>query len=250
MAGKSYKLVGYIFDVIAAIVSLLDLSTDIIIMITWYYSERMTFFYISLSILILAQISYITVFYYNHGETFGGIKSIYNSCISLLFTIPFTPFLSFIFYIVSDKNSKLREFIDKYLICFNFEWGTHYIDLDASPQQQWLDEKLYKHLGFLLEALIEAFPQSILQLTAIVYYNEPNIISIISILISMCSVCSKLLLLLLTGEFKGWKLKLWLWLCFVVDFFSIFFIVSFAFYNPNNNNLQIYFITIRNIYIY
>ena len=80
--------------------------------------------------------------------------------------------------------------------------------------------KVFKHLGFLTEAMIEAFPQSILQLAAIVYYNEPNVISIISILISMCSVCGKLFLLGM--EAGPWLHRLYLWLTFVLDFLGIF----------------------------
>ena len=59
-------------------------------------------------------------------------------------------------------------------------------------------------MGFLIAAMIEAFPQPILQLTAIVNYNEPNWIYILSILISMSSVCSKLFLVTATAvEYRG-----------------------------------------------
>ena len=54
-----------------------------------------------------------------------------------------------------------------------------------------MEDKVFKHMGFILEAMVEAFPQAILQMTAIVYFNEPNVISIISIMISMLSVASK-----------------------------------------------------------
>ena len=84
-------------------------------------------------------------------------------------------------------------------------------------------------------------------MTALVYYNEPNWISIVSILISLSSVCSKLLLLVLQGQSHGWKFPLWIWLCFVSDFLGIFFIVSFAFYTPAIIEYQQYFLTIRSI---
>ena len=147
-----YKIIGLIFDIIAAIVSLLDLATDLIILVTWYQNDRMIFFWISLSILLLAQMSYITIFYYNHGTW----DNVCHSIISVIFTIPFAPILSFIFYIVSDKESVLRKILDsKCCLCFNFEWGENYVDTQSSPQQQYLSDKLYKHLGFLLEAMIE-----------------------------------------------------------------------------------------------
>ena len=87
---------------------------------------------------------------------------------------------------------------------------------------------------------------SILQLTAIVYFNEPDVISIVSILISMSSVCGKLLLLI--TEFRGWKIKVFVWLCFVLDFFGVFFVVSFAFYSPLRAPWQhTYFLSIRSL---
>eukprot|EP01083_Nonionella_stella_P021394 59342_1 len=246
---SQFKTIGLLLDGIAAFVSLLDLTTDIIVMITWYSQDRMTFFFISLSILILAQISYLSIFYLNHGKEPLSKREIAHTILSCLCTIPFAPFLSCIFYMVSDDASILRGVIDRFA-CYNFSWHHFTPDTNASPMRQYLDEKLYKHLGFLMEAIIEAFPQSILQLTAIVYYNEPNFVSIFSILISLISVCGKLLLLVST-DFRGYKMKLFVWLCFVIDFFGVFFIVSFAFYTPTHHpEYQSYFVFIRNMYLY
>ena len=246
---EKYEIFGLTFDIIAAMISVVDLTTDIIILVTWYQQQRMTFFWISFIILLLGQISYIGIFYLYHGDsTKAGLA---HSILSCLCTIPFAPVLSFIFYLVGDEDSLTRKFIDKYLPCFNFVWHDVNANLsdDQSPKKKYLEKKLYKHVGFLMEAFLEAFPQSILQLTAIVYYNEPNLISIISVLISMCSICGKTLLIILT-EFRGYKMKLYIWLCLVVDFFGIFFVVSYAFYSTPDPKLVPYFITIRNLYLY
>ena len=65
----------------------------------------------------------------------------------------------------------------------------------------------------------------------------------------MCSVCGKLLLLI--TEFRGWKIKVFVWLCFVLDFFGVFFVVSFAFYSPVHSPWHhSYFIDIRWLCIY
>ena len=242
-----YKQFDKVFDTLAGVVSLLDLITDIIILIGWYQQHRLIFFYISLGILLFAQLAYVVVFYFNHGDK----DDILHSLVSIICTLPFAPFLSFIFYFVSDNDSKLRTFIDKYLLCFNFDWDGHSSSADLSPRQNWLEEKLFKHIGFLIEAIFEAFPQSILQLAAIVYYNEPNWISILSILISMTSVCSKLFLLIAAiVDYKAWKATIWLWGCFVVDFFGIFFVVSFAFYTPSNPEHTPYFLIVRDIILW
>eukprot|EP01083_Nonionella_stella_P109443 319142_1 len=244
-----YKVLASIFDITSGIVSLLDLATDLVILITWYYDGKIVFFKISLCILILAQLSYLILFYYNHGK--NSRDTACHSILSILCTLPFTPFLSFIFYWVSLDDSWLRNLIDSYLLCYNFEWYRFSPDLSANPKQQYLEEQVYKHVGFLLQATIEAFPQSLLQLTFIVYYNHPTPISVFSVLTSMTSVCSKLFIMVWAGiGLNGKKNRIFFWLCFVVDFFTIFFVTSFAFYVPNDASLQVYFTTFRRICIY
>ena len=100
----------------------------------------------------------------------------------------------------------------------------------------WFEEKLLKHMGFILEALFEALPQSILQMIAIVYYNETdNIISIVSIFISLFSVISKSFVFSVSVG-KDFLTIIFYWLCVITDFFGIFFAVAWVFYNPNNSN--------------
>merc|ERR1712228_355286 len=47
-----------------------------------------------------------------------------------------------------------------------------------------------------------------------------------------------------------WRIRLLVWLSFVTDFIGIFFIVSYAFHQPTNQELQPYFSTIAEIYFY
>lgn len=148
---SSIKAIGALFDIMAGVVSLLDLTTDLIILITWWNEGRMVFFYISLVILSLAQCSYLIVFYMLHGKK----KPCCHSFLSVLCTIPFAPILSFIMYFVSTEDSKLANFIDNYLLCYNCRWEQHSPDRTKSPMQQAIDEKLHKHIGFLMESLIE-----------------------------------------------------------------------------------------------
>ncbi len=96
-----------------------------------------------------------------------------------------------------------------------------------SKMVKWINSKLNKHLGFLIESVIEAFPQSLLQIIAIVYFKEANYISIISILLSMFSVMSKSLIL---SQGIDKYTFIWTWLCVVTDFFAIFFTLTWIFY--------------------
>eukprot|EP01083_Nonionella_stella_P101305 287025_1 len=64
----------------------------------------------------------------------------------------------------------------------------------------------------------------------------------------MTSVCSKLFIMVWAGiGLNGKKNRIFFWLCFVFDFFTIFFVTSFAFYVPNDPSLQVYFTTFRRI---
>ena len=79
--------------------------------------------------------------------------------------------------------------------------------------------------------MIEAFPQSILQLAAIVYFEDWNLIAIISITISMASVAAKSLVFSVAGAINI-KQMAFNWLCAITDFCGIFFVVSWVFYVP------------------
>ena len=55
----------------------------------------------------------------------------------------------------------------------------------------YIQKKFYSHGGFLVEALAEAIPQSILQTIAVLYFGEPSPLFIVSIFVSICVISSK-----------------------------------------------------------
>ena len=78
----------------------------------------MVFFWLSLCILFFAQCSYIALFWAVHGQKIGFFRTPLAFCC----TIPFAPILSFIFHLTSDDDSWLRDFMDKYLLYYDFNW--------------------------------------------------------------------------------------------------------------------------------
>ena len=66
---------------------------------------------------------------------------------------------------------------------------------------------------------------------AIVYFDETELINIISILISLLSVATKSLVFSQAVEFSAFIFN---WLSLVTDFFGIFCILSWVFYNPTD----------------
>ena len=144
--------------------------------------------------------------------------------------IPFAPILSVILYFGSNQDGC---FTKKFLKKMGLE-RDYYSDTTrkTSPIERWFIQKLQKHMGFILESILEAFPNAILQMIAIVLYERANIIAIISILLSMTSVSTKALIFSRSIDNKTFLFN---WLTAVADFFGIFFIISWVFYDSNIN---------------
>ena len=217
------------YDLITILISIADVTTDIWVIYNFKIAKRTTFFTISLIIMILAQLSYAIAFMWRFRveekdlTTYTRERKILCLFISIL---PFTPLMSFVFYICSEfPNNFLMKFLRD-----NFDVNDSLSDEledGINPNQAkiivWVKKKLTKHMGFILEAMIEALPQSIIQLIAIVYYQDTQIINVISICISLLSVSTKAMVFSTAIDFRVFIFN---WLSLVCDFFGIFAVVS------------------------
>ena len=245
---KCVSLFGFIwnhlYDIFAATISILDLLTDLWVMINFYNGGHMHFFTASLCIVLFAQVAYVATFIAKFSEEEGFLPNF----IMFLMLFMISPFLSFVFMLTTKRDAPLAKFLKKHFIFdlsfdgYRFHVSTNF-GSNESALKKWMKEKVNKHIGFILEAICEAFPQSILQMIAIVTLNKgesPNILAIVSILISMCSVASKSFVFSVAASYN-YKTLILSWLSAVTDFFSIFFVVSWVFYNvdneDSNNNL-------------
>ena len=236
LCNKKFDLV---YDIIAAIISLFDIITDLWILIQWYYQDRIIFFGISLSILILANFAYLLVFNIRYGDSYK--FNPFTLCLCTCISLPIAPLLSFTFYVLHEW--------DNIPSCCSFLHIYKYQHrIDQSRSRQWMETKISRHIGFVMEAIMEAFPQCILQMIAIMYYNELNIVAVISIIISMLSVSSKSLIFCAASSINI-KTMIFTWFYAVTDFFAIFFVLSFVFYTGDDINDDIIGI-LRNIWIY
>ena len=146
------------YDVLTQVISVLDVTTDIWVCITFHLDGRESFFTISLMILLLAMISYAGAFakYFSRS---------YDDCsdrIALFFlSLPFAPILPFAFH----YPDKAEDFFDR-IFCFCGISVRSTINdqssAGASKFKQFFEEKIQKHLGFILESLIEGIVLSIL----------------------------------------------------------------------------------------
>ena len=144
--------------------------------------------------MIIAQLAYGIVF----GSRFTseeGIKKHGRQRYITLFIIvlPLSPFLSFFFYWLSIPHNSLIKLLNHYE--FEDEWADGISTDNGSYTLDWIATKLLKRVGFIMEAFLEALPQSIIQLIAIVLYQETSIVSVLSICISIVSVSTKSMVL-------------------------------------------------------
>ena len=217
----------YSYDLLTILISIADVTTDIWVIVKFYNDKRQTFFIISLLVMILAQLSYAVAFVFRFQPQWRAtnrqteLRGLAMFCTIL----PLTPIMSFIFYWCEINNKNWFITLMKKLFDIDDE-----LDLDSKDPNQpkillWIKKKARKHMGFILEAMVEALPQSIIQLIAIVYYQDTQIINIISICISLLSVATKTMVFSVAIDFKVFIFN---WLSLVCDFFGIFAIICWC----------------------
>eukprot|EP01084_Bolivina_argentea_P109404 195565_1 len=263
------KFFNNLYDILTISISIADVTTDLMVLISFYHSNRMTFFWISFTILVIAQIGYLIVFIFSF-EIEDFIQKFFNVCCSceckccckcldiierifgkckckckfkckfkcpkcpqckckscdnnnsktckiidkileaiailfyiifciicfsivaaiaiaiFVFLLPFGHLVSFLMYFAEDEESNCGQWISNKL---GIKKRTNIpLEDNMSEMAQFTVKKINKHGGFILEAFLEALPQSILQLIAMVYFKQTNLISVGSILLSMTSI--------------------------------------------------------------
>eukprot|EP01084_Bolivina_argentea_P109398 195553_1 len=290
------KYLNIFYDTLTIFISIADVTTDIIVLISYYTANRMTFFWISFTILIIAQIVYLVAFLLSFDiehfidaltDIMSDLLKSFSDIISLLWCkccdIYVVKCIDTCLNIISNCMDKLLQ--NKYIACIAYIFGIlcviiplllaglsccfavviailipvghlvsflmYFAENEESKFSKWLSDtigikkrtmiemddqlsdmakftikKLNKHGGFMLEAFVEAAPQSILQLIAMVYFKETNLIAVGSIILSFTSIMTKSLVV---SQGIEWKSFFFWWICICTDFFSIFFIVSWIF---------------------
>ena len=145
------------YDVLTQVISVLDVTTDIWVCISFHLNGRKTFFIISLTILSLAMVSYTSAFAkYFCDDTWTPYprNPVRDRILLFLLALPFSPILPFAFH-YPEKAEYL--FGNLFGLCgvtvkSNINDSS---SATASKFKQFFEEKIQKHLGFILESLIE-----------------------------------------------------------------------------------------------
>ena len=150
----------WVYDAVAAFISLADVSTDIWVAYTFFAKGQMGFFYASVSIFAVAQMCYAFLCYLIYQDSsWPCLKRIVVFCGALCVG----PFVSLLLWL--DNIGVISGFVSK-LGLSSFEHGITSVAANEDKTAVWLDNKFEGHLGFFLESTIEAVPQV---LTSTVY---------------------------------------------------------------------------------
>ena len=149
------------YDLITILISVADVTTDIWVIYNFRIAKRDTFFIIALIVMILAQLSYAVAFMlrfrvseYNNYRTrthrLDWDQRVRKRVQLFFLILPFTPVISFIFYWCTQyPDNCLMSYLKE-----NFNIQDDYA-MNVNPNQArivvWVEEKLNKHIGFILE---------------------------------------------------------------------------------------------------
>ena len=234
----------YCYDIATIVLSLLDFITDVLILITYYNLNQMTFFTLSLISLIVAHLIFSILFVFKYAKPDLKFS---KKLLFLIVIIPFSPLISIIFYWTSFPNNKLTPIFKKYnLITTEYQPPSelHQLSFGITNLQTILQKTTIHHTGFIVEAIIGSFPQSIIQCIAMIMYwgdNEKNdnsdittfseILAMVSILISMISISMKAIVICGSLNFSCFLFNFF---CAVTDFFGLYLMIAWVFYSPND----------------
>ena len=159
------------YDILAQVISVLDVTTgltcstfpdhwydsqscfntaDIWVCVSFYLDERKVLFALSLTILVLALVSYTAAFV----NQFSGSGQFVPQVTLFFLALPLSPILPFVFFYADET----QEYVSRLFHCCGISIQRHRRSAPTSSAtkfKQFFEEKIEKHMGFILESLIE-----------------------------------------------------------------------------------------------
>ena len=243
------KLLDTLYDGIICGFSLLDIVCDLLIAREFYVNKHYKFFYASIFIFILAQITYSVILalslvptrkhkdYYSWNDNDMQRFKFFAKILLIVF-----PFGQLIPLLLMVQDMYIITFTEIYgyfgyksnLISFSKE---NSIDNSNNDDQisSYIKKKWISHLGFITEAIIEAVPQSILQVIFIIIHKQYNYLNMLSIIMSIIVIASKGSLLCYNIQLK---VAIFNFFAFSIDIFGIFALVSWLFCINDDINMD------------
>ena len=214
------RLADLFYDFSAVVISIVDVVTDILITIKFGLSEQWAFFWIAVTIFCLAQFCYSGLFTLAYAES---LKTKYQVLV-FVFVFPFAQIVP-AFIWLDSYNLGITKSILKRLKLETNAFGEKECPPDKDELQFWIEQKFISHGGFVIEAVIEAFPQSILQMISLVMFYNVDPLNVFSIVLSMTSVASKTLMFCYSIDRVTFFFN---FLCMSADIFGVFCTLSWV----------------------
>ena len=106
--GKGFDL---LYDIVTVMISIADITTDIIVLLSFYYQSRIIFFIISLVILIIANMAYSAAFIirYNVPDRWG----ICPMFLTFFISLPIASLFSFLFLFTEDETTNFAQWFNQ-----------------------------------------------------------------------------------------------------------------------------------------
>jgi uncharacterized protein with PQ loop repeat len=226
---KLLKFLDFLInDIIVVIFSLVDIVLDLLVCQQFYKTQRMTYFYISVIIFLIAQCSYSFLFV----ATWGKKLTPPYKMLTFFLVLPFGQLVPFFTWIESFRFESLDSGIKFIGLAPTSETdestaGTGGGEGTGGHNENdmlwdYIQHKYQSHAGFVAEALAEAIPQCILQTIALITQSSSAQISpviVLSILMSICVISSK-------GYLISYSIHrptfIFNFICIIADCFNLF----------------------------
>ncbi|ETO10297.1 hypothetical protein RFI_27079 [Reticulomyxa filosa] len=232
----------YLIDAYTITITTADVLTDGLVMMEYYKENRQVFFWIGIGNLVVVQLCYCYMFMVNYA---ADKNNMYRLLMALI-VLPISPFLPFILYWTTLPDNSLLVLFHKLDLLTNEKVAMGFPNKRNKENVTYINEQIVErldaNLGFVVEAFVEAFPQSLIQSIALIYTSQFNPVKILSIMLSLINLVTKLFM-----YFPSLHLSLSLFNCFSVlcDHVGMFVILCWVFLAPTytGNHLEASFFT-------
>ena len=136
------------YDLLTILISLADVTTDVWVIYNYKVTGRQLFFDISLAVMIIAQLSYAIALVARFEDSICS-RPCQHFCLFIA-VLPLTPFMSFIFYLMSFPDNCIVNMLEN--LGFDDEFSKT-VTKQQAPILIWIKKKLLKHMGFIMEGM-------------------------------------------------------------------------------------------------
>jgi len=207
-----------------------DIVTDVLVIWEFYVAEKMVVFYVGVVILCCAQLSYLLLFFLcfiaDSAIRTEGRCRWFKVFLVMILVAPFGQLVPLFMWVESHRFHWLDNLLDK--MGLDNTGREAQMREGQDPLLFWIQSKGRKHGGFIIESVIEALPQSILQIVALLAYEHATALSLYSIVSSMTSVAIRGVIVSYSMNRATYVFNC---VCFAADIFNVFSCFSWVFHD-------------------